>query len=534
MKQRRVVRQALVFLGAMGLVATSGQASAKNPRVIQIAPSSEGLAISVSVALTTVGNQALFVASKDPSGWALFTSDGTAANTRAFAAIRSDRPAAPNVLTSDGTTAIVQDAKNSDLWRTRGTFRSTWFLEPTNGPIDAAHSLDNGIFVLNLGLSAGNRLFRSDGTRAGTGVLAGGFSQLSAFQDSIVSNHTLIYPDITRGLMSTDGTTVTELLTTEDGKQTTALASCGGVLYATAGTSLLRIDGRKATNLGTACVYPAFQCAGSRVVFCGVGSTGTRGVWASDGTAGGTVPLTGNVAGDSSYDNLNTFSITNAGDGRVFFVASEPGTGLEPWITDGTRAGTTRIGDLEPGSASSLPQPLGIVGSTFYFVARNDTSLYSVARGSTAAKLVASSLGTLAPRVTTYNTIAGTKIFARAGQAGEHLWVFDTAAPVDKGDGAIEVAPFVAPPEADRSGPENLDDDVPPVNDDDPSNDAGAGNEKPGDDHDADEDDSSTPTSGASNDNGCAAAPGRAPFATTFIALGLALAGLRRRARMQR
>ncbi|MCA8969851.1 MAG: hypothetical protein KDC95_08715 [Planctomycetes bacterium] len=61
-------------------------------------------------------------------------------------------------------------------------------------------------------------------------------------------------------------------------------------------------------------------------------------------------------------------SITVAGR-YVYFGSTDPVTGEEPWVTDGTQAGTHLIADLEPGSGSSKPFGFTAVGTTVYFVA---------------------------------------------------------------------------------------------------------------------------------------------------------------------
>lgn len=55
--------------------------------------------------------------------------------------------------------------------------------------------------------------------------------------------------------------------------------------------------------------------------------------------------------------------------GGVFFRANDGSTGLEPWYSDGTTAGTRRLADIAPGSAGSAPvEPLAFAnGSVFFF-----------------------------------------------------------------------------------------------------------------------------------------------------------------------
>lgn len=49
--------------------------------------------------------------------------------------------------------------------------------------------------------------------------------------------------------------------------------------------------------------------------------------------------------------------------GRVFFRASNGTTGGEPWVTDGTNAGTIPLGDINPGPASSVAVGFADVGN---------------------------------------------------------------------------------------------------------------------------------------------------------------------------
>lgn len=59
---------------------------------------------------------------------------------------------------------------------------------------------------------------------------------------------------------------------------------------------------------------------------------------------------------------------------RGFFVASATPYGAEFWITDGTTEGTKVIDGLRPGSGSSDPQNVTVIGSRIYFTADNGDS----------------------------------------------------------------------------------------------------------------------------------------------------------------
>ena len=60
-------------------------------------------------------------------------------------------------------------------------------------------------------------------------------------------------------------------------------------------------------------------------------------------------------------------------NGEIYFTGFDGVTGLEPWVTDGTEAGTRLLKDIRPGTNSSDPHSLIAVGPKLYFFA-NDGS----------------------------------------------------------------------------------------------------------------------------------------------------------------
>ena len=58
----------------------------------------------------------------------------------------------------------------------------------------------------------------------------------------------------------------------------------------------------------------------------------------------------------------------------LFFVADDHNHGPEPWISDGSFAGTRPLADLIPGPEGSYPIPLGNLGEKLLFWARQDSS----------------------------------------------------------------------------------------------------------------------------------------------------------------
>lgn len=59
-------------------------------------------------------------------------------------------------------------------------------------------------------------------------------------------------------------------------------------------------------------------------------------------------------------------------DGLAFFWAATPDHGFEPWVTDGTAAGTRMVADLNPGAEGSIAWTHFIVHDGFAYFAAND------------------------------------------------------------------------------------------------------------------------------------------------------------------
>lgn len=55
--------------------------------------------------------------------------------------------------------------------------------------------------------------------------------------------------------------------------------------------------------------------------------------------------------------------VLTAAHGQLHFSATSPGVGREPWVTDGTAAGTRLVGDFVPGPRSSELRYVTSIGS---------------------------------------------------------------------------------------------------------------------------------------------------------------------------
>ncbi|HXU30684.1 MAG TPA: hypothetical protein VN851_08925, partial [Thermoanaerobaculia bacterium] len=226
--------------------------------------------------------------------------------------------------------SAVDPAGRRQLWRTngrpQGTVQLTDVAEDTGlfplGIFDVARAGSGLLFSSSDDLFRGE-LWRSDGTRAGTRLLIDlpdtdvGGSYPKRFMKAGARSF-FFADDGTRGfeLWSSDGTA--------------------------GGTHLVRelIDGPEPAAAPN---VPASADAGGRLVF--VTNDPFRDLlWGSDGTAAGTEQLLDErvIPGEVLYTLGN----------RVFFLARDEDHGFEPWVTDGTKAGTRLLVDLVPGTDS--------------------------------------------------------------------------------------------------------------------------------------------------------------------------------------
>ncbi|MBN9684220.1 MULTISPECIES: ELWxxDGT repeat protein [unclassified Corallococcus] len=93
----------------------------------------------------------------------------------------------------------------------------------------------------------------------------------------------------------------------------------------------------------------------------------TAGLWRSDGTPVGTVPVK-----EFPYEgpDYRTFESLTAVGSRVFFTMEDPAAGSELWVSDGTSAGTQLVKDITPGASGSSLSDLTALGGGLTFFRR--------------------------------------------------------------------------------------------------------------------------------------------------------------------
>jgi len=209
------------------------------------------------------------------------------------------------LLVTDGTPAGTQSLGYVPLMSTPVTAGSLAFFRVLNGLLT-------------------NSLWRTDGTAAGTGPLASGFRSADS------------------GPMVAWGNRV--LFSANDGIHGSEPWISDGT---PAGTRLLA-DLNPAIHS-----YPSsFVGLGNHAFFVADDGVHGRELWVTDGTPGGTNMVLDLAPGLA--DGVS--SVYDVGDAnRVLFVGGAPDDGEEIWITDGTPAGTRMVADLQPGPGSLHP-----------------------------------------------------------------------------------------------------------------------------------------------------------------------------------
>lgn len=334
--------------------------------------------------LTVVGNRLFFAADNGTDGVELWSYDGATATM--LADINPFGDSQPRDLVACGGVLLFtadDGIHGREPWRSDGTAAGTSLvkdIDPIGGSGARGFATIGGIamFAASDG-NSGSELWRTDGTTAGTwlvrdiqpgsdGSAPGEFhGQFRVFFAATTIAHG-------RELWMTDGTTGGTVLVNDvnpgpAGSHPRDLvaasfwdfwfvaddAGTGRELWQCLinGTGLVRKTDLVA---GPGSVEPrdlVFTGSPNRLVF--TDSSGDPRLWGTDGSAAGASPLT--LTSFRLGPIALTANRTAQTPTNVLFVADDGVTGLEPWRTDGTVAGTTLVADIAPLPAPGV-QPL--------------------------------------------------------------------------------------------------------------------------------------------------------------------------------
>jgi len=276
---------------------------------------------------------------------------------------------------------------------------------PASDPSDLADLHGTLFFTANDGVH-GDELWRSDGTRKGTVLVkdidpARNAEYGAACLTTVGSTLFFAADDGVHGteLWRSDGTRKGTVLVRDvnpdtrgayDGGGPGLLLAVGRTVFFTVddgvhGEELWRSDG---TRKGTVLVKDIHQgsdydyyggprdltAVGGRLFFTADDGVHGRELWTSDGTRAGT-ELVRDIDPDREGYNRGPSGLT-AVRGRLFFTADDGVHGDELWRSDGTRAGTVMVKDIDPDPLnrySDSPLSLRDVGGTLFFAGDDGT-----------------------------------------------------------------------------------------------------------------------------------------------------------------
>lgn len=358
--------------------------------------------------LRAASGAGIFFTTADPIvGFRLWFTDGSTASTRALTTLRvQNQGSSPSELFDVGGTLFFTADDGYHGTELRKVDRVTRFTSLVADLLPGTASgnprnftnVNGQLYFVATDISGQERLWRSDGTTAGTVAVSGvGAGSPKLIYNLTNVNGVLFFAasDETRGfeLWKSNGTLAGTVLVRDInsapgvGSQPTSMVSMGGIAYFAAttaanGTELWRSDG---TTAGTWIVRDSFTgiqignpglanssspmfltVVGSTLYFAAQdGATGFE-LWKSDGTAFGTslvkdinVGTTGGAPRDLRAHN-----------GQLYFVVNDGVSGDELWRSNGTEAGTVMVKNIGVQSGvGSLVGNLTSVGSQLYFTA---------------------------------------------------------------------------------------------------------------------------------------------------------------------
>lgn len=340
--------------------------------------------------LTAVGGTLFFRATDAAAGTELWKSDGTDAGTVRVADLRpGPESSSPFGLTAFGDLlAFTADdgTAGRELWRSDGTEAGTWLLgDLAPGPESSnpQHLIAFGDLLFFSAYQSGSAgLWRTDGTAAGTWKV---IEITDIFFDLVALDGLLYFAgfdgsqvDLWRSDGTAAGTYRVRESSVERGSVLEELVDANGTLFFRSYSDYLndcalwKSDGTEAGTvpipgpLGI-CPYDLTP-VGSSVFFRWNGSE----LWKSDGTSIVEVA----TLGASSF---GVHSLAEAG-GLLYFNGRDDAGGRELWKSDGTAAGTVRVADVLPGTASSDPTFLTGVNGLIFFRAFDGVGGYDLWR----------------------------------------------------------------------------------------------------------------------------------------------------------
>ncbi|MBI5852082.1 MAG: hypothetical protein HZB39_13800 [Planctomycetes bacterium] len=388
--------------------------------------------------IVVAGPLAFFAADDGIRGAELWCTDGTRAGTRLVLDVAPGAGGSNlRELTAVGSTLffLADDGVHGfELWRSDGSVAGTWLVTdllpgPGHGVLSEVVGLSGGVVFAGDDGVNGTEPWYSDGTLAGTTLLldiAAGPASSSPGSLTVINGRVWFRAD--DGISgsepwTTDGTPTSIAMLTDlrpgaaSSRPTSFCALGNAVVFAAYDGPLMELWRADAQGVAlvsgiTGADPDQFRSTGSRVYFPVVNGLSTR-VWSSDGTTGGTAPISGAnhtaarqlavngdvlwfagtdpVHGEEPWTARSGVGAMVAdvrpgvldsqpggfapfpGTNRMVFAATDPPIGREPWTSDGTPGNTRLLSNVNPrrpgATLGSAPYGLVDAAGTAYFVA---------------------------------------------------------------------------------------------------------------------------------------------------------------------
>lgn len=330
-----------------------------------------------------------FTATYQQARSALYKTDGTEAATQVvydFVDGNYSGFAQPIIFNNEMYFRAIAKA-GGQLIKTDGTnFSVVKQIFPVFGAdINGFIVFNNSLFFsANESFTAKQRLYKTDGTEAGTIKV----KDVEAGSEKIVYNNMLYFSgknsENGNELWKSDGTEAGTILvkdinigSSDSNPETFTIVN--GILFFTAktannGTELWKTDGSEAGTVlvkdirtGTSNSNPKkFTAYKNKLYFQANSGTGNK-LWVSDGTEAGT-----NLFKDVELNNT-TFSSVVFKD-KLFFAAKQGNFGYELWSSDGTPENTKMLVDISPGDKNDHgnPNDFFVFNNELFFEAYTD------------------------------------------------------------------------------------------------------------------------------------------------------------------
>jgi len=417
-----------------------------------------GVGASNPGSFTSVGSILYFTATDGTSGTELYLTDGSPGGTGLVKDIYpGTNSSGPNYLANVNGILFftAYDGTNgNELWRSDGTTGGTIMIKdiyPGAQGSDISEITSGGTFAVFSAdePSSGYEVWESDGTPGGTFLLKNINPDLADPSiDDITAAGSKIFFSAGDGINgyepwqsdgSTIGTSIAKDIYPGAGDSYPGyFTAINDTVYfgaddGTNGNELWKSNGTTARTLmvkdiepGISQSYPEFltDVNDTLYFFANQSTTGYE-LWKSDGTIGGTTMIKDiNPGTGSSMYSTERSDYVNI-NGKFYFPAADGTNGAEPWISDGTSAGTHMLADINTtcGSCGSNPSGFTYVNGAIFFSANDGI-------GSGLWKTDGTNAGTVLVKDTVYPSflinVNGTLFFK--GQDATHgveLWKSD-------------------------------------------------------------------------------------------------------------